>query len=349
MKPEFLFFRVFLFRLVRDKFAFFWSLIFPMFLLGIMVLIFGNITGEQVTFEARVAVVDGDQGEISGIMVEVLENIAAEEDTWLVIPTYSDLEVAKESRGEGIYHAIFHIPSGFSGDVMANVGGQFMGQEELPAGRIEIISREGVQISSIVAMAIEQVVEVFNSELFLETGLMLPEDRVGFETEMVQPEPGARSPFNYVNYIVPGIILMAFLSTGLDELVTNLTSPRDKKILRHYFATPLKSRQYIWGLLLYILLISLVQLLIIYWFGRFVFSAQINLFSPAPLFFTVYSLLVILGVGLLLAAVAKNADATGRIGNIIFYPMMFLGWLYFPLEGMPFLLRSFQRSIQLPI
>ncbi len=339
MKPEFMVFRMFLFRLLRDKFALFWTLIFPMFLLGILVLFFGNLTGEQMPFEARIALVDEDRGEISEVMVDVMKTISAEEGSWLLIEIYSDLEMAKEKLGEGIHHAVFRIPGGFSGDVMANVGGQFMRREELPNARIEILSREGIQISGIAATAMEQVVEVFNSELFLETGLMLPEDRIGFKTEMVQIEPGEVSTFNYVNYIVPGIILMAFIMAGLDELVTNLTSPRDKGILRRFFATPLKSRQYIWGLLFYICLISLLQLLIIYWFGRLVFSAQINLLSPLPLFFTVYSLLVLLGVGLLISTLAKNADAAGRIGNIIFYPMMFLGGLYFPIEGMPFFIR----------
>jgi len=339
MKPEISFFRMFLFRLLRDKFAFFWTLIFPMFLLGMLVLFFGDLTEGQIPFEARIALVDEDRGEISEIMVNVLKDIQGEEGSWLEFETYSDIELAKENLAGGRYHAIFIIPSGFSGDVMANVGGQFMGQEELPVGKIEIINREGVQSSAIAATAMEQVVEAFQSELFLETGLMLPGDRVGLKTEIVQPEPGETATFNYVNYIVPGIILMAFIMAGLDELVTNLTSPRDKGILRHFFATPLKSRQYVLGLLFYILLISLFQLLIIYWFGRLVFSAQLNILSPLPLFFTVYSLLVLLGVGLLISALAKNADAAGTIGNIIFYPMMFLGGLYFPIEGMPFFIR----------
>ncbi len=335
MKPVISFFGVFMSRLFRDKFALFWLLVFPMFLLGILILIFGNVTGGPDSFETQVVLVDNDGGEIAEILVNVLETISGNENSWLILSQTSDLEEAKKGLFAGDFQAIFRIADSFSQDVMANVGGQFMGQEEVIPGRVEILWREGVQMSNITATALEQVVESFAGELYLETGLMLPTDRVEFNREMAQPDPEEGTQFNYVNYIVPGIILMAFLSTGLDELVTNMTSPRDKGILRRYFATPLKSSHYIGGLLLYIMVIALVQLVIIYLFGTRVFSARIELWSPLPMFFVVFSLLVLLAVGLLIAAVAKNADSAGRLSNIVFYPMMFLGGLYFPIEGMP--------------
>ncbi len=332
------FFRTFSFRLLRDKFACFWLLIFPMLILGILILIFGNLTGDQFSFNSQVALIDDDQEEISSILTGVLEEIAEAENGWLQLNSYQDLEEARAGLGAGTYQAIFRIPPGFSREIMDNVSGQFRGQEVLPAG-IEFYFREGEQSSEVTVTALNQVVEVFTGELYLETGLMLPAQRITAHSQMVEVRTEEGVSFNYVNYIIPGIILMAFLSTGMEELVTNLTVPRDRGILRRFFATPLQAFQYTGGLILYIVVIAAVQLLIIYWFGRWAFSAQIDLWSPLPLFFTLYSLLVLMGVGLLIATLARNASAAGRLVNIVFYPMMFLGGLYFPLEGMPGFIR----------
>ena len=51
------------------------------------------------------------------------------------------------------------------------------------------------------------------------------------------------------DYLVPGIMLFAFLGSGLELVVERLTLARERGVLRRIFATPLRAIQYCTGLI----------------------------------------------------------------------------------------------------
>ncbi len=341
MGPVFWIFRQYFLRDFRNRFTIFWTLVFPVLLMSIMILIFGNL-GEGTGINIRAGIVDEDLGTFSQIVVDVFQEIAAEEESWLDLSAVEkeglDAELAKLRRGER--HAVLHLKKGFTEDIYLGV----MEQRILPGevsvqAKVAIYGKSQSQSSEIAVSALTQVLQAINREISIRSDLIARDELVDLAFAYVEVGEETGQPFSYVDYIVPGIMLMAFLSTGISAVVEGITSLRDRGILKRYFATPISTFQYSSGLVLYNLCLALLQVLLIYSFGRFVFGTEINPFKLEPLMYLIYSIIVLMGFGLFMAAISRTANAANSLINIVFYPMMFLGGLFFPLTELPLFLQ----------
>lgn len=341
MGPVFWIFRQYFLRDFRNRFTIFWTLVFPVLLMSIMILIFGNL-GEGTGINIRAGIVDEDLGTFSQIVVDVFQEIAAEEESWLELSAVEkeglDAELAKLRQGER--HAVLHLKKGFTEDIYLGV----MEQRILPGevsvqAKVAIYGKSQSQSSEIAVSALTQVLQAINREISIRSDLIARDELVDLSFAYVEVGEETGQPFSYVDYIVPGIMLMAFLSTGISAVVEGITSLRDRGILKRYFATPISTFQYSSGLVLYNLCLALLQVLLIYSFGRFVFGTEINPFKLEPLMYLIYSIIVLMGFGLFMAAISRTANAANSLINIVFYPMMFLGGLFFPLTELPLFLQ----------
>lgn len=343
-------YRSFLLRGFRDRFELFWNLAFPLLLMTILILIFGNVT-QPGSIRFNVALINfqehvGEEG-FAVYLQEALEDMAREEDPWLTLlqpEEGQDPVLFKEEQlqalEEGGIHALMVIPAHFEEEVMAGLMASFRSQEVVEPGLVHIYSRPHNQSSNIAAGILEQVVAGFNREFSRELGLVEEEKLLILQERMVDIQQPRGVAFSYVDYIVPGIILASFLFSCLSTVSEGLTAPRDRGVLRRYFATPLSPVNFSLGLFLYILTIAIIQLFLISIYGRTVFGVEISLFIPMALFFLAYGVLVLMAVGLFIASVASSANAASTLTNIVTYPMMFLGGLYFPVHDMPWPLQG---------
>ncbi len=86
--------------------------------------------------------------------------------------------------------------------------------------------------------------------------------------------------------------------------------------------------------------VALIALLVIFGFGIAVFGAQAPV-SPSGLLLSIaLSALGLFPIGLIVAAVARTANAASIIGRLAFFPMMFFAGLWLPQDMMPALLRD---------
>lgn len=333
----------------RDKFALFWIVIFPLLLMSILTLIFGGMS-TQNTFSFRVELINEaginvNEG-FSDLIVDVLSEIHQEEN-WLNLNVLSLENVESaflnqrlKALESGEKHALILIPADFDEQISEEIFGQhFMRGEVFSPGQITIFYRQDMQSSQIAVNALTQIIMSINREINIQSGLVDKEDLINLTFNEVTISEKQDSPFRYEDYILPGIILMAFLTTGLTSVVEGLVSPRDKGILRRFFATPLKKSHFFSGLISYITVISIIQVLIIYFFGTVVFDVNIDLFKLNTILYLLFAIVVLMSLGLFIASAAPTANSANGIINTLIYPMMFLGGLYFPLSGAPAVVR----------
>ncbi len=351
MKQIFSIFRQYSLGALRDRYSLFWNLVFPLLLMAILVLVFGNmgeLTGAMVfriglvNFEQQ----DGqmDEQRTSYAIQQTLEDAANKEEAWIeLVSARNNKELDKTLAGllqeleQGQLHAVLVIPDQFDGNVLQGIAGQFSPHVEAgQTGDLVVYYRRTNQMSIIAVDILSQIVEQVNRAISIEVGLADGSAAVALANRQVNPSSSIGKPFSFVGYIIPGIILMAFLSSGLEIVVERVASSREKGILRRYFASPLHPWQFTLGLLLYVVFLSLVQVILISLFSHFVFNTQLQLLQPLPLFYLVFALFTILSLGIGLVATAKTANAASTLTNALFYPLMFLGGLYFPVSNYPF-------------
>ncbi|MGI6149305.1 MAG: ABC transporter permease [Limnochordia bacterium] len=314
-------FRGLLLSSLRDKYTLFWDLVFPIILLVILVSIFGNLgeTLSEVVFDVGL-VTSAPSGRelvpIGAIVQEAFAEMAAAEPTWLNLYTESSLADELEALARGERHAVVHV----------------QGTEA------EVHIRSGRMMSEIAGDTLAQVLRSFNLGINERLGLLTaPTVRTVYRD--VDAAAAVQGSFSFAAYMVPGIILMVFLSSGLGPMVQRLGIDRELGRLRRLFASPLSPGQYFGGVLLYILALSLVQVGLIYGAGALFFGVKLKLLSLEAVFFMVLSLTTLLSVGLVISALAKTANSASALSNALLYPMMFLGGLYFPVMQVPYPLR----------
>ena len=138
-----------------------------------------------------------------------------------------------------------------------------------------------------------------------------------------------------INYILPGIVVMAVMTTGIMATTTGFVEEREQGIYRRLSLTPLKKQTLIGGQIASRYIIILVQAALLILIGVLFFDVSIG--GNYLLFWGMLTLgaLVFLAVGFALTGFIKGAKSANALAMIVFFFLMFLGGVFFPVEIMP--------------
>jgi ABC-2 type transport system permease protein len=138
-----------------------------------------------------------------------------------------------------------------------------------------------------------------------------------------------------IGYLLPGIIVMAIMTTCIVSTATGVVEEREKGIFRRLSLTPLKRQTLIGGQIVHRYVIVLVQTALLVAIGMAFFGANIG--GNFLLFWAVLTLgaIAFLSLGFALAALIKNEKSAHPLSMIIFFTLMFLGGCFIPIDQMP--------------
>jgi ABC-2 type transport system permease protein len=142
-----------------------------------------------------------------------------------------------------------------------------------------------------------------------------------------------------INYLLPGIIVMALMMVCMTNNAVSITTERDKGIYRRLSLTPLKRRTLLTGHVFVRYLVALVSTVLLIVIGVSVFKADIG--GSYLLFWFVLTVgaLTFVTLGFVIAALVKNTNSAQALSMAVLFPLMFLGTCFWPLDQMPTFLR----------
>ncbi len=146
------------------------------------------------------------------------------------------------------------------------------------------------------------------------------------------PDLGGRS---LVEIYAPVSIVLGLATVALSLLPATLGGDREKGILRRLSTTPAHPRTLVAAHLVVQLVVVTIATVAAILIGMIVFGIP---FPESPGWFLVsYALgaISLLSVGLLIGAVAPTASSAQAIGMLLYFPLLFFGGVYIPLEVMP--------------
>ncbi|MBC7093490.1 ABC transporter permease [Candidatus Bipolaricaulota bacterium] len=341
--------------LLRERETLFWFVLFPVLLLVLLTLIFGRL-GQEGEMNFQVALLNLDREAASGadFATAVEEAFLAlgvapgegQEPLFAIRRPAAEEDVAgflaqeKEAVRLGNRTALIVIPSGFSERVLDGFAAS-RSPAVGPSGLIQVYMSEGNAASGFAAAIVEQVLLTLDRELLVRAGLYREEDAVPSETAWVGTN---RRQIAYVDFLLPGVILMAFFIGGLFSVPGTILYARDQRILRRYWVTPLTVPQYLAGFGLGYMGMCLLQFVLLALVGRFGFGASVEFARPMVILYLALSAVTFLSFGFLVASLAKTANAGMAIANILNMPMMFLSGLFFPVADLPVFLKPFLHA-----
>ncbi len=338
-----------LFTAFRERVTLFWFLIFPVFLLAILTLIFGNMGQEgEISFAISVVNLESNTAgpvDFAAIVEGVFEETgtASEEGKeplfTLTHPSKGEdlgefLAREKEALRLGHRAAVIVIPEGFNQELLQCM----MGSDSSPSGNgaLTIYINEGSAASEMATSIIEQILSGIDRQFLAHVGRFQEEEAIPSETQWVGM---GGAEVSYIDFLLPGVILMGFFTNGLFGVPGSILFARDRRVLRRYWVTPLTVPRYLAGFSLGHLTLCLIQFALIFMLARFAFRATIKFAQPMPILFLLLGAITFLTFGFFIASVAKTANAGMAIANILNMPMMFLGGLFFPIGGLPTFLK----------
>jgi ABC-2 type transport system permease protein len=166
-------------------------------------------------------------------------------------------------------------------------------------------------------------------------------DQASFAAAGAQPaftlttQPVQSRNLTYVDFLVPGIIAMSIMQTGLFGVVFTFVQWKQRGILRRLMATPMRVRDFFFSQLVARMTTVALQLVILLVVGLLVFHIH---FAGNFLYLLIVGILggaIFLAIGLAISGYAKTEDAAAPIANIISLPLMFLSGVFFARSNLP--------------
>jgi ABC-type multidrug transport system permease subunit len=156
-------------------------------------------------------------------------------------------------------------------------------------------------------------------------------------------EPGAR----YVDFLVPGLIGMNLMGSGLWGLGFTVVIARSRKLLKRFAATPMRRSHYLLSFMLSRLVFLVLQVVGIVVFAWLIFGFTVRGSLLSVALITILGGFTFSGIGLLVAARPTTIEGVSGLMNFIMLPMWLLSGTFFSSERFPQLLQPFIQALPL--
>lgn len=156
-------------------------------------------------------------------------------------------------------------------------------------------------------------------------------------------EAGSR----YIDFVVPGLIGMNIMGSGVWSIGFAIVDARRKKLLKRLVASPMKRWEYLLSFLLSRLGLLVVEVLVLVAFALAIFGVP---FRGSKLDFAIICVIAscsFSALGLLIASRARTIEAVSGLMNFMMVPMWMLSGIFFSADRFPDAVQPFIRSLPL--
>lgn len=156
-------------------------------------------------------------------------------------------------------------------------------------------------------------------------------------------EQGSR----YIDFLLPGLLGMNLMSTGMWGMGFTIVNARMRKLLKRLIATPMRRSDYIFAQFLSRLIFLVAEVSVLIAFGWIVFDVRVNGSVTLLLALCLIGGFAFSGIGILGASRAKTIEAVSGIMNLVMMPMWLCSGVFFSYERFPDAAKPFIRALPL--
>ena len=305
---------------VREPEAIFWVFVFPVLLALALGVAFRNRPPERL----RIGVDDRlpDAREIVGILAAAagLEPEPLSQDSILRGLRAGTLELAIGPGTDG-FPAAAPKPAGEAGREPGGGRGSytFLFDATRPEGRLARLSADEA----------------------LQRGLGR-QDAV-----RVEERPITETGWRYIDFLIPGLIGLNLLTSGMWGIGFNVVDARNRKLLKLLTATPMRRSHFLLAFMLSRLLFLILEVVALVGFGRAVFGVKVHGSILALSAVLLLGAVTFAGMGVLVAARPRTIEAVSGWMNFVMLPMWLLSGSFFSYSRFPLFLQPLIRLLPL--
>jgi ABC-type multidrug transport system permease subunit len=155
--------------------------------------------------------------------------------------------------------------------------------------------------------------------------------------------PGNR----YIDFLIPGLIGLNLLGTGMWGIGFPIASARQQKLLKRMLATPMRKSDYMLSLMIARLVWLLLEVVIVVGFGWLAFGVAVRGSWLAFGVVTLAGAMAFSALGLLVASRARTIEGVSGLMNFAMLPMWLLSGTFFPAERFPAIMQPLVQALPL--
>lgn len=295
-------------RFFRDRLAQFFSILFPL----IFLFVFGSLSKNSGNVSFDVALINQSQTSFSRSFSRQLES----SKTFKIDSSAKTLSLAESKLKRSQIDGIIVLPPSF-GKVQPN--------QNYPSGQAKVVYTEttsgtGQTLTSVLQGVFKQINTKF--------------------VKVNQPLSATGQQLNQksltsFDYTFSGLLGFSIIGIGIFGPVNVFPELKKQGILRRLHTTPLRVWQYFMATMFSQAITGIISIAIQFVIAIEVFHLKIDGNYPEIFLFTIFSIFMILGLGLAIGGWAKNERQAAPLSNIVVFPMLFLSGTFFPRYIMP--------------
>jgi ABC-type multidrug transport system permease subunit len=149
--------------------------------------------------------------------------------------------------------------------------------------------------------------------------------------------PGSR----YIDWVVPGLLGMNIMGTGMWSVGFSVVQARTRKLLKRLMATPMRRSHYLLSHMLSRLIFLALEVVALLGFARLIFGIPMEGSLVTLAGFCLLGAITFSGLGLLVASRARTVEGVSGLMNLVMVPMWIFSGVFFASENFPDVMQPF--------
>lgn len=156
-------------------------------------------------------------------------------------------------------------------------------------------------------------------------------------------EPGAR----YIDFLIPGLLGMNLMGSGLWGVGFAVVNARTKKLLKRFAATPMRRSHYLLSFVLSRLIFLVLEVAVVIAFAYLAFGFRVRGSWLEMALLLLLGSMTFAGIGLLVAARPRTIEGVSGLMNLVMMPMWLLSGTFFSSARFPEVIQPFIKALPL--
>ena len=295
---------------VRNRQVIFFNLFFPV----MIVVIFGLINGNG-NVAVHLGVVDQAHNQVSQLVISQLQQVKAVKLKTGSLPD----EQAALQRGDR--DAVVVLPASLGSGPVAIPAYYNAGKPQESGAALDIMNR-------------------FVDEASMQYAHVQP-------SFTLDARPVNSRNLTYVDFLVPGVIAMSVMQTGLFSVAFSFVALKQQGILRRLMATPMRVPDFLASRIVTYLVMAVIQMALLVGLGILLYHLHFVGNIAYLIIAGFIGAAIFMAIGFSISGFARDEGAVAAFANLISFPMMFLSGVFFSLSNEPGWLQPITRLLPL--
>ncbi|CEA13488.1 MULTISPECIES: ABC transporter permease [Methanobacterium] len=288
-------------------------------------------------------IVNLDQGQASQEFIAQLD-LMNQNTSFMDFTNYSSVDEAKTQINQGKIYGAFIIPPGFSENLTTGKSGDFT----------VYIDNSNPQSATQIQQVLSSTVNGLNDmkaqatvlELSKETNQQINPQAIIFPyvPQVSTTIPGET---NYFNFLAPGLMIMIVMMGVMTGIPEAISKEKELGTFDGMLSAPISQISVIIGKTAALCIRGFLQCVIILGLAMLLFGVTVQGSLLLAFFMLLLGIFSFIGLGILAISMSGDQASGTMIVNLLMFPMIFLGGVFYPIQQMPGFMQTISQFIPL--